>query len=98
MTIHGTARFTVKDGEIDTALGAIGPFVEHTRTEPGTLRYESYRSADRPNEFLHWMTFEDEAAERAHGSSDAVQRFTARLYPACVAEPTFERWVAVSAR
>jgi quinol monooxygenase YgiN len=41
VTIHGTARFTVRSDEIDAALEAIRTFVAHTATEPGTLRYES---------------------------------------------------------
>jgi quinol monooxygenase YgiN len=93
VTIHGTARFTVKHGELETALEAIRAFVAHARSEPGTLRYDSFRSADRPNEFLHVMEFVDEHAERAHGSSDAVQAFTAVLYPTCVEEPSFDRWL-----
>jgi quinol monooxygenase YgiN len=92
MTVHRSARFAVRDGELETALSAIRMFLEHTRTESGTLRYESYRSADRPNRFLHVMAFADEAAEEAHGPSDAVRAFTSALYPVCVAEPTFERW------
>jgi quinol monooxygenase YgiN len=96
MTIHATARFTVKEEELETALEAIGTFVAHTRSEPGTLRYDAFRSADRPSEFLHVMEFADEEAERAHGSSDAVKAFTAVLYPTCVEEPSFDRWLPVA--
>lgn len=92
MTIRGTASFRVKEGELDTALAAIRTFVEHTRTEPGTLRYESWRSLDRPSAFLHLMEFADERAERAHASSEAVRAFTDVLYPTCEDPPTFERW------
>jgi quinol monooxygenase YgiN len=95
MTVHVTASFTVREGKIESALGAIRTFLAHTATEPGTLRYESYRSADDPNTFMHFMAFQDTAAEQAHVSSEAVDRFTAILYPACVAEPTFERWIPV---
>lgn len=95
MTIHGTAGFTVRSDELDTALEAIRAFVAHTRTEPGTLRYESWRSLDRPTEFLHLMSFADEDAQRSHASSDAAKAFTDVLYPRCEQEPIFERWQLV---
>lgn len=92
MTIWGTARFRVKEDELDAALGAIRTFVAHTETEPGTLRYESWHSLDRPTEFLHLMSFVDEEAEHAHASTEAVRAFTHVLYPRCEEAPTFERW------
>lgn len=95
MTIHATARFTVRDAELETALEAIRTFAAHARSEPGTLRYDSFRSAERPTEFLHVMAFADEDAERAHSSSDGVKAFTDVLYPTCVEEPTFDGWLPV---
>jgi len=95
MTIWATAAFTVKEVELDAALTAIRTFVRHTKSEPGTRRYESFRSVDRPTAFFHLMAFTDEEAERAHGSSDAVKAFTDALYPRCEQEPTFERWEPV---
>jgi quinol monooxygenase YgiN len=95
VTIHGTARFTVREGELETCLEVIRTFVAHTETEPGTLRYESWRSLDRPAEFLHLMAFENEEAEAAHASSEAVKAFTQVPYPRCDREPTFERWELV---
>ncbi|HYZ13986.1 MAG TPA: putative quinol monooxygenase [Actinomycetota bacterium] len=95
MTIHGTATFTVRKDELDGALRAIRTFVAHTRTEPGTNRYEAWRSVDRPTEFMHIMSFADEAAEELHSSSDAVKTFVDALYPRCEQEPTFARWTIV---
>jgi quinol monooxygenase YgiN len=95
VTIRGTARFTVRGDELDAAVEAIRTFVAHTAAEPGTLRYESWRSIDRPTEFLHLMEFVDEDAERTHASSDEVKTFTDVLYPRCEHEPAFERWQPV---
>lgn len=92
MTIRGTARFTIEDGELDAALEAIRTFLAHTATEPGTLRYASWRHVERPREFLHLMEFVDEAAEAAHASSEAVKAFTDVLYPRCERPPTFDRF------
>jgi quinol monooxygenase YgiN len=96
VAIHLTARFTVKEPELEAALEAIRAFVAHARSEPGTLRYDAFRSADRPTEFVHIMSFAGEDAEEAHASSDAVKAFTDALYPRCSAGPVFDRWVEVS--
>jgi quinol monooxygenase YgiN len=95
MTIHGTATFTVREEHLERALEAVRTFVAHTKTEPGTSRYEAWRSVDRPTEFMHLMSFADEAAEQRHSSSDAVKAFVDVLYPLCDREPTFARWEIV---
>lgn len=96
MTIRKTARFTVEEGRLEEALEAIRTFVAHTETEPGTLLYQSWQSAERPAEFLHLMEFADAGAEQTHATSDALQAFTDVLYPLCAEGPAFEDWNAVS--
>jgi quinol monooxygenase YgiN len=98
VTIERTASFTVRPEVMDRALEAIGRFVAHTETEPGTLLYLSWRSQARPCEFLHFMSFVDAEAEQAHASSDTVRAFTEALYPLCVEPPTFEEWQVVRER
>ena len=95
MTIRHIARFTVRADGVDQALDAIRAFVAHTRTEPGTLRYESLQMDARPTEFLHVMEFVDEDAGRTHANSDEVERFTQVLYPLCTDGPIFEDWTSV---
>jgi quinol monooxygenase YgiN len=95
MTIRHVARFAVRAEALEEALDAIRTFVAHTRTEPGTLRYESIQIDERPTEFLHVMEFADAEAEQAHASSEAVEAFTAVLYPLCTIGPTFEDWTPV---
>lgn len=92
MTIRKTARFAVDPRHIDEALHAIRTFVAHTRGEPGTMLYESWRSGER---FLHLMAFAEVGAETAHATSDAVRSFTGVLYPLCTEEPAFEDWEIV---
>jgi quinol monooxygenase YgiN len=81
VTIRKTASFTVAEDRVGEALEAIRVFVSHAQSEPGTLVYESWRSAHRPTELLHFMAFADERAENAHRPSDAVEGFTDVLYP-----------------
>lgn len=92
VTIRKAARFTVREEGLAGAQDAIRTFVEHTRTEPGTRRYEPWRSLDRPREFLHLMEFEDAAAEHAHANSEAIRAFTSVLHPLRLGAPTFEDW------
>jgi hypothetical protein len=39
-------RFTVKEGELDGVLAAIGPLVEASRREPGCLMYQAHRDPE----------------------------------------------------
>lgn len=96
MHVQKTARFTVAAGRLPEALAAIRAFVEYTRTEPGTLVYESWQSAQRPGEFLHLMEFVDADAEQAHATSESVKSFTDSLYPLCAQSPSLEEWSSVS--
>jgi quinol monooxygenase YgiN len=94
--IFGTARFRVPLENADRALVAIRTFVDHVRTEEGTELYRSFRDRDDPTRFVHWMVFADENAERVHGSSDAVRRFTDELYPLCDGPVEFERYELIA--
>jgi quinol monooxygenase YgiN len=95
MTIRKTASFTVAEDHVEEALEAIRVFVSHAQSDAGTLVYESWQSADRPTEFLHFMAFADERAENAHRTSDEVKGFTDVLYPLCTQTPVFEDWQEV---
>jgi autoinducer 2-degrading protein len=85
---HRIARFKVRASEVGAAEKAIIEFVSKVADEPGTLRYESYREADGVT-YVHFMTFADEAAEKAHRETDHVKKFVADLYPRCEVQPVF---------
>jgi quinol monooxygenase YgiN len=94
--VFGTARFHVPPSNAGRALAAIRTFVEHVRTEEGTEWYQAFRDRDDPTRFVHWMVFSDEEAERVHGSSEAVGRFTDELYPLCGRPVEFERYELIA--
>lgn len=94
-TRRKTARFIVVEDRTEEALQAIRVFVAHAQSEPGTLVYQSWQSADRATEFLHFMAFADERAEDAHRTSDELKHFTEVLYPLCTQRPVFEDWQEV---
>ena len=93
MRIYGTARFSVKPESLDRCRAAIEEFVTYVRdNEPGTKLYLSLQDAEEPTRFPHVMIFEDEAAEKIHTNSEAVDRFTGTLYPETVDGVVFERF------
>jgi quinol monooxygenase YgiN len=94
--IFGTARFRVPPENADRALARIRTFVEHVRTEEGTERHQAFRDRDDPTRFVHWMVFSDAKAERVHGSSQAVGRFTDELYPLSDGPVGFERYELIA--
>jgi quinol monooxygenase YgiN len=93
--IYGSATFEIRPEELDACLDAIRTFVDRLRQEPGTRSYVSMRSTQVPTRFLHLFVFDGEAARDAHASSEAVQAFTAELYPRCVAPVAFDEFVEV---
>ena len=78
MSIILTARFEVQADKLAICEQAIREFVEY---EPDTLQYTSVQEKDIPTQFLHYSIFRDEQARENHSNSDAVDRFTAALYP-----------------
>lgn len=90
--IYGSASFQIRPDELDPCLDAIRTFVDRVRQEPGTRSYVSLRSRQDPTRFLHLFVFDDAAARDAHAPSEAVQSFTAELYPRCVAPVVFDEY------
>ena len=68
-------RFTVKEGELDGVLAAIGPLVEASRREPGCLMYQAHRDPENPNAFFLYEQYEDEAAYLAHADSEHFKQY-----------------------
>jgi quinol monooxygenase YgiN len=90
MPIVKTAHFKTTPESLDIVEAAIAEFVAAVReNEPGTLIYLSVQSKDDPTRFMHYMEFEDNAAEELHQNSAAVRRFVDILYPNSVAGVEF---------
>jgi quinol monooxygenase YgiN len=82
MPIYQTAHYQVRSDAVPAVVAAIEEFVCYVKeSEPGTIMYTAWQQRDDPTRFVHLFTFRDEAAHRAHGSSDAVRRFESVYQP-----------------
>jgi quinol monooxygenase YgiN len=88
--IHQLARYQVHSHSLEKCLAAIREFVTYVHAnEPGTLRYEVWQEQDAPTRFVHLFIFRDAEAQRIHSESAAVKKFSAILYPECLAPVEF---------
>lgn len=93
MTIYMTARFEVQKDKLQLSEDAIREFIAYIHAnESGTLTYTSLQEKSAPTKFLHQFSFVDENARNIHSSSQAVNKFTERLYPNLVAPVEFTEY------
>ncbi len=99
MAIHKTARFQVRSEALEKCKEAIRIFIQHIHAnEPDTQVYISLRQKDDPTQFIHYMVFKDDAAEKKHTGSEAVKKFVEALYPNCVAPVEFTDYDVFASR
>jgi quinol monooxygenase YgiN len=86
--IYQTAHYQVRPEAVADVKAAIEVFVRYvSENEPGSRLYAAWQERDDPTKFVHLFIFEDEAAQSAHGRSDAVAAFEAVYTPELVAGP-----------
>jgi quinol monooxygenase YgiN len=77
------AKYTVKPETVNAVKRAIAEFVDEVRKhEPRTL-YAVLREEGQ-HTFVHWMSFENEAAVRRHAQAQYSKRFAHKLSPTFV--------------
>jgi len=85
MPIYTIAEYQVRTAGIDKVKQAIEDFVPYVQAnEAGTRMYLAWQQKGDPTRFVHFLIFEDEAAHKAHGGSEAVKRFEAAYRPELV--------------
>ncbi len=90
------AKYTVRPEKLREVKKAVAEFVGAVRKhEPRTL-YLVFRENGHPV-FIHWMWFENEAAERRHAQSRYNARFVKRLLPNCVGKAAFKEFRLLAA-
>jgi quinol monooxygenase YgiN len=68
-------KWTIKEGELDAVLAALGPLTEASRAEPGCLLYQPHRSPDDTNVIFLYEQYTDEAAYHAHSESEHFKAY-----------------------
>jgi quinol monooxygenase YgiN len=68
--IFNVVRQPVRAKYADEFPSLIAEYITASRAEPGNLFFDWYRSADDPNLWVLLEAFRDEAAGKAHVSSD----------------------------
>jgi len=85
VAIYTIAEYRVRPSGVDKVKQAIEEFVPYVKAnEPGTRMYLAWQKKDDPTCFVHFFIFEDEAANKTHGESEAVKRFEAAYRPELV--------------
>ena len=90
------ATYKVRPDKIKEVKKAIHEFVAEVRKhEPRTV-YLAFREEGQ-HTFVHWMSFESEAAERRHSQSKYNNRFVKKLLPICVGKPALSEFRLLAA-
>lgn len=85
MPVFQTGGYQVRSSAVNKIKQAIREFVEYVRiNEAGTQMYLAWQAKADPTRFLHLFLFEDEAAQKRHGESEAVKRFESAYSPELV--------------
>ena len=85
------AKYTVKPETVNAVKRAIAEFVDEVRKhEPRTL-YVVLREEGQ-HTFVHWMWFENQAAERRHALARYSKRFAHKLSPTFVGKAAFSEF------
>ena len=85
MAIYQTGGYRVKASAVAKVKQAIKDFVRYVEeNEPGTRMYLAWQQKDDPTRFLHLFIFEDAAAQKRHGQSEAVRHFESIYSPELV--------------
>src|SRR5437870_399061 len=90
------ASYTVRPEKVKEVKKAIAEFLAEIRKhEPRTL-YLVFRE-NGSHTFVHWMSFENEAAERRHAQAHYNNHFVKKLVPNCLGTATFTEFGLLAA-
>ena len=85
------AKYTVKPQTVKAVKRAIAEFVAEVRKHEPRTFYVAFREEGQ-HSFVHWMWFENEAAERRHAQARYTQRFAHKLMPTFVGKASFSEF------
>lgn len=82
-------RYRVKKDKVELIRKAVTEFVEKVKMYEagGTVAYDAFQEDEVS--FVHFMTFKNDQAQKAHEIADHTNKFVDILYPNCEKEPVF---------
>ena len=92
------ATLTSAEGKEHELEAALSWMVGQIEAEAGTLVYALSKKEDAPGTFLFYELYEDEAAFKAHGTSDTMKVFGAKLAGLVAGRPEVTRLVPVAGK
>jgi quinol monooxygenase YgiN len=97
MPLYQTASYSVKREALSKVIQAVTELVAYIReNEAGTLSYSAWQDVADPVRFVHFIVFADEGAHQVHGTSQAVKRFNAVLFPELRGRVEFHEFTQVA--
>jgi quinol monooxygenase YgiN len=69
-----SVRYTFAPEDADRAVAILRELRDLSRREPGIVNFDVARSKDRPNVFVLWEEYRDEAALKTHVEAEHFQR------------------------
>jgi quinol monooxygenase YgiN len=85
------AKYTVKPETVQAVKRALAEFADEVRKHEPRTFYVVFREAGQ-HTFVHWMRFENEAAERRHAQARYSKRFAHKLLPTFVGKAVFSEF------
>ena len=94
-TINGyviVVRFTTRAEQGEAFARRIIAFSAHMHSQPGCLQYDLSRDPTKPDSFVLYEVFENEAAWSLHHAQPAVTALLAEIGPMLAMEPDRTVW------
>jgi autoinducer 2-degrading protein len=67
-------RYSFAPEDADEVAGIFTELRDLSRKEPGVVRFDVARSEEKPNVFVLWEEYRDEAARKAHFETEHFER------------------------
>jgi quinol monooxygenase YgiN len=72
------ATITAKEDKVEQVLAELQILLKHTTQEEGNIQYVLHRDIERPNVFVFYEQFKDQAAFDFHASQSYIAAFGAK--------------------
>jgi len=97
MSIHVIARHFARPDTVDDVRRILLSLIEHSRAEPGCLKYELLQNADDPTDFTFVEAFASEDAVKLHAAAPYIAGLAPKLKELVARPSEVSRYRAIAA-